>query len=87
VLEYTTLLLVVVFLHQIRLLFHQQLLQHLPLLRYQAEGKIIPKTDQQDIKISSEILLDLGVANRSTKLKEFESMVEERLSNGEELRI
>jgi hypothetical protein len=55
--------------------------------RYQAEGKIIPKTDQQDIKISSEILLDLGVANRSTKLKEFESMVEERLSNGEELRI
>jgi hypothetical protein len=35
---------------------------------YQAEDKIIPKTDQQVIKISSKILLDLGVAIRSTNL-------------------
>ncbi|HEX5892813.1 MAG TPA: hypothetical protein VFY41_08125 [Nitrososphaeraceae archaeon] len=29
-------------------------------LSYQAEGKIIPKTDRHDIKISSEIPLGLG---------------------------
>jgi hypothetical protein len=51
------------------------------------QGKVVAEIGQKSIKVSSEILLDLGVAIRSIKLKEFESMVEEKLANGEELRL
>jgi Trypsin-like peptidase domain len=44
---------------------------------YKAEGKIVPETDQTGIQVSSEIILDFGVAIRSTQINEFESMVED----------
>ena len=53
--------------------------------KYLAEGKVV--AGQEDIKVSSEILLDIGLAIRSTKLTEFESVVEKKMADGEELRL
>ena len=55
--------------------------------KYLAEGRVVSDIGQEDIKVSSEILLDIGVAIRSTTLTKFESLVEKKMTDGEELRL
>ena len=45
-------------------------------LFYTKEGKVVTEMNSQDIRIKWDVILDLGIAIRSTKLKDFESVME-----------
>jgi hypothetical protein len=45
-------------------------------LFYTKEGKVVTEMNSQDIRVKWDVILDLGVAIRSTKLNDFESVME-----------
>jgi hypothetical protein len=49
-------------------------------LLYLADGKVKSDTDEKKSKVSSRILLDLGLAIRSTKLRDFEPILQKSRS-------